>query len=718
MRTRGWPWNSRTASPRERRRAAAPRSRDIATSAANSPRRGRRATSSYTFADRDIRLRYRQTALGVVWVVLQPLIAAGIFTFVFGTVAHLSSDGKPYLLFTFAALAGWNLFSGILTRAAGCLVGNANLVSRVFFPRLILPLSVAARGTARFRASRSRSSRRCSPVYGVAPTVALLTLPFWILLLTAGALGAGLVAASLMVRYRDVQYVLPVAVQLLLYASPVAYAAARVPERWRSALLPESARRRARGAPLVAARHRAAHARLRGVVGYASPRSRSRPASSCSAAWSGASPMSSDRGTPPAIAVRGVSKRYFIGHRARPTTLAERLVQAVRHPFARDAREALWALKDCSFDVGAGRSRGHHRPQRRRQEHAAQAALAHHRADRRARSSCTAASAALLEVGTGFHPELTGRENVYLNGTILGMRRREIAARFDEIVAFAEVERFLDTPVKHYSSGMYVRLAFAVAAHLEPEILIVDEVLAVGDSEFQRKCLGKMEEVAHAGRTVLFVSHNMQAVSTLTRRTLVLDRGSCVFDGPSAAGIAHYRAMQAAHADSPSSYRAGPGTKGNRVLEAGVLTSEEGGVHAWGRPVRFEFLLDIPEPTSTLSFSFKVLDADDRAVCHMWCFDSGTRFRRESGRYRLSFDVPAFRLFLGSYTISTFLSDRRTFTEFEGLTQLCPFSVTMEGLERPEYEWTAGDCAYLEQHRWTLAREGSPDPPQEGGFRG
>ena len=134
--------------------------------------------------------------------------------------------------------------------------------------------------------------------------------------------------------------------------------------------------------------------------------------------------------------------------------------------------------------------------------------------------------ASLLEVGTGFHPELTGRENIYLNGAILGMNQQEIERKFDEIVDFSEVEQFIDTPVKRYSSGMYVRLAFAVAAHLEPEILVVDEVLAVGDAEFQRKCLGKMSDVARAGRTVLFVSHNMSAILRLTEETIVLDKGT------------------------------------------------------------------------------------------------------------------------------------------------------------------------------------------------
>jgi lipopolysaccharide transport system ATP-binding protein len=425
--------------------------------------------------------------------------------------------------------------------------------------------------------------------------------------------------------------------------------------------------------------------------------------------------MSSDgSGTSPAITARGVSKRYYIGHLARPTTLAERVVQAVRHPFASDDREELWALKNCSFDVargdlvgiigrnGAGKS-------------TLLKLLSRITEPTEGEILMYGRVGALLEVGTGFHPELTGRENVYLNGTILGMRRREIAARFDEIVAFAEVERFLDTPVKHYSSGMYVRLAFAVAAHLEPEILIVDEVLAVGDSEFQRKCLGKMAEVAHAGRTVLFVSHNLQAISTLTKRTLVLERGACVFDGSTLDGIAHYRSMQSAHSDGAAAY-ASPESKGNRVAAARVVTSDHGGVHGWGRPIQFEFELEIPEPASALCFSFQVIDADERSVCQLWCFDRDARFRREAGRYRLTFAVPAFRAAQGSYTLRTFLSDRRTFTEFESLSEICAFVVNMEGIERPEYDWDEGTSAYIEDHEWTLVREGSGDAAQKGGF--
>ncbi len=167
----------------------------------------------------------------------------------------------------------------------------------------------------------------------------------------------------------------------------------------------------------------------------------------------------------------------------------------------------------------------------------------------------------LLEVGTGFHPELTGRENVYLNGAILGMRRAEIRAKFDEIVAFAEVEQFIDTPVKHYSSGMYMRLAFAVAAHLEPEILVVDEVLAVGDAAFQNKCLGKMKDVSRQGRTVLFVSHNMHAVKALCSRGVVLHQGRVALDGTAAGSVALYleQGRSAVASEVPPEARPGSG---------------------------------------------------------------------------------------------------------------------------------------------------------------
>ena len=252
------------------------------------------------------------------------------------------------------------------------------------------------------------------------------------------------------------------------------------------------------------------------------------------------------------ISVESLSKKYIIGHQKQAgyNTLRDALASGARcfrqklcRPFVASpddqAHEEFWALKDVSFDIqqgdrvgiigrnGAGKS-------------TLLKILSRITEPTSGKISITGRVASLLEVGTGFHPELSGRENIYLNGAILGMRRTEIAKRFDEIVAFAEVERFIDTPVKHYSSGMYVRLAFSVAAHLEPEILIVDEVLAVGDAQFQKKCLGKMRDIGQDDRTVLFVSHNMTAVSALCNKAIMLDNGHLILESTPETAIKRY----------------------------------------------------------------------------------------------------------------------------------------------------------------------------------
>lgn len=249
-----------------------------------------------------------------------------------------------------------------------------------------------------------------------------------------------------------------------------------------------------------------------------------------------------------AIRVDHISKRYRIGVPERYRTLRDTLKDTFTAPFRflRDgdpgknsAAETFWALKDIAFEVkhgdvigiigrnGAGKSTLLKILSRITEPTEGQAEI-HGRVG------------SLLEVGTGFHPELTGRENIFLNGAILGMKKSEIMRKFDEIVAFAEVEKFLDTPVKHYSSGMYVRLAFAVAAHLEPEVLIVDEVLAVGDQRFQEKCLNKMGEVGKEGRTIFFVSHSMQSIQRLCKRAIVLECGKVRLDAPAAEAVGDY----------------------------------------------------------------------------------------------------------------------------------------------------------------------------------
>ena len=249
----------------------------------------------------------------------------------------------------------------------------------------------------------------------------------------------------------------------------------------------------------------------------------------------------------PVITVEGLSKRYTLHHQARSGLLRDQLASLLRNPFRREkgagnTQEEFWALKDVNFTVnqgdvlgiigrnGAGKS-------------TLLKILSRITEPTTGRITIQGRIASLLEVGTGFHGELSGRENIFLNGAILGMTRQEIRKKFDEIVAFSEVEKFLDTPVKHYSSGMYVRLAFAVAAHLEPEILIIDEVLAVGDFAFQKKCLGKMREIATGqGRTVLFVSHNTSAVAQLCTNALVLENGRLTFLGTVGEALSHYSA--------------------------------------------------------------------------------------------------------------------------------------------------------------------------------
>lgn len=241
-----------------------------------------------------------------------------------------------------------------------------------------------------------------------------------------------------------------------------------------------------------------------------------------------------------AISVRGLGKAYTIRHKAKETTLAEELLGRLKNPFGKVRSETFWAVQDVSFDIergdiigligknGAGKSTllkilgGITTP-------------THGEAVIRGRVG------SLIEVGTGFHQELTGRENIYLNGAILGMSQREVNKRFDEIVDFAGVEEFLDTPVKRYSSGMYIRLAFAVAAHLDTDILLVDEVLSVGDAEFQRKCLGRLGDVADSGRTVIFVSHNLATLEALCSRGLLFDKGRLRAEGSLADVLAEYR---------------------------------------------------------------------------------------------------------------------------------------------------------------------------------
>jgi len=362
-----------------------------------------------------------------------------------------------------------------------------------------------------------------------------------------------------------------------------------------------------------------------------------------------------------ALRVEDLSKKYKITlGKSRNDTLRDHISETVSSFFSSNRRtsresQTFWALRQVSFELkrgevlgligrnGAGKStllKILSRITRPTEGHA----------------EIFGRVASLLEVGTGFQQELTGRENIYLNGAIMGMKKAEIQRRFDEIVEFSEVEKFLDTPVKRYSSGMFVRLAFAVAAHLEPEVLIVDEVLAVGDAAFQKKCLGKMDEVARQGRTVLFVSHNMASIGNLCGRALWLENGKVRLDGDAPAMIAAYLSADAA-ASSTWRNPAGVSPAEEFHLESVRILSEDYQpvpVVRFDSVFRVEVAYAISTPIKDVSITYQVKDLQGNVVWSSWDTDTaGLKLSiREAGRYTSICSVPGSMLRPGRYVLS------------------------------------------------------------------
>ena len=261
---------------------------------------------------------------------------------------------------------------------------------------------------------------------------------------------------------------------------------------------------------------------------------------------------------------------------------------------------------------------------------------------------------ALLEVGTGMHPELTGRENIFLNGAILGMTKKEIKSKINEIIDFAGIAKYIDTPFKRYSSGMRVRLGFAVAAFLEPEILIVDEVLAVGDAEFQKKAIGKMQDISSGNaRTVLFVSHNMSSISTLTNRCLVIDKGEIIFDGKTSEAIATYQKLNT----STNIYICSEKIKKEVYInKIEVTTSLPNGLHEQGKELKIKFEIFNSKPVKNAALSFQIFNELNNPCVHQWYYGTENDFLEKGGTHELICTIPNLKLYQGNYSISVFLA--------------------------------------------------------------
>ncbi len=363
-----------------------------------------------------------------------------------------------------------------------------------------------------------------------------------------------------------------------------------------------------------------------------------------------------------AIRTKQLGKQYQVGVRGHAyRTIREAIANLATAPFRRfrqlsgKAEENIkfWALKEVDFEVdcgevvgiigrnGAGKS-------------TLLKILSRITAPTTGEVVLNGRVSSLLEVGTGFHPELTGRENIYLNGAILGMRRAEIRRNFHKIVEFAELERFIDTPVKRYSSGMYTRLAFSVAAHLESEILIVDEVLAVGDQEFQKKCIGKMDEVAKADRTVLFVSHNMLSVQQLCERAMLIDRGEIVKHGLVKEVVSHYL-----NDSVESTYTAEPKSKPSFVWAQLQDKNESPFLSPLTNDDLFvKFKWQIPQFSPDLRLGIAIHAADGTAIFGSCPEDSGFTSPTQPGTYNASVRIPPDLLMAGQYTVSLTLWNR------------------------------------------------------------
>ncbi len=547
---------------------------------------------------RELRGKYKRSTLGYLWSVINPAVNLAIYTIVFGVFLDVRPPvGDPsglemYGFFLVAALLPWSFLTNSLTGSVGAMVGNEGLIKKVYFPRWVLPTSVILSFVVGFLVELAVLAVAFSFVGNVV--IEFIPVILVLVVLELGfALGIGLALSVANVYFRDIEHFLGILLNVWFYATPILYPITQVPEE--TELFGYEIPMRS----IVEANPMAGFAEAFRDCFYELPRADARHARHPHRLGRRVPPPGGP-GVPPlgaapgggavtsAIEVTEVSKRFRLVHERNSTLKA-----TVFRGFKRTVHEDLWALEDIGFEVPKGTTFG---------------IVGHNGSGKSTLLKCMASiyrpdhgsiridgrMSALLELGAGFHPELSGRENVYLNGSILGLSQRQVASRFDEIVAFSGLERFIDSPVKNYSSGMFVRLGFAVAINVEPEVLLVDEVLAVGDESFQQKCLERFADLRREGNTIVVVTHSLETVRNLCDLAVWLDHGHLMLDGLSGE-------VADAYLDS---------VQEERRAEHGAVEA----VHAPGEAITEVAVLGRDgEPAEAVPFMGELTDRDDAA---------------------------------------------------------------------------------------------------------
>jgi len=407
----------------------------------------------------------------------------------------------------------------------------------------------------------------------------------------------------------------------------------------------------------------------------------------------------------PAIEIRNLGKEYKLAEQQPYVALRDVISNGVKNIFTTKLKSAekFWALKDINLDImpgervgiigrnGAGKS-------------TLLKIISRITPPTTGHATIRGRVGSLLEVGTGFHPELTGRENIYLNGSILGLKKAEINKQLEAIIDFSGVEKFIDVPLKHYSSGMQLRLAFSVAAHLEPEILLIDEVLAVGDIEFQKKCIGKMGELSkEKGRTILFVSHDLGAVLRFTTYCLLLEKGKIIFQGNTEDTINAYHKKKEEVSLEYVNIKLSSKPQINGIR---IITSEPYNIHIHGKPLKIEIEINVPENKEKLALSCQLMNTKMQSTLHFWIVDGNSTQFNKKGKYLVECLIPKLRLYKGTYSLNVYLGEDRGKEVFDYIENATPFEISMSGIDPGHsFGWQDDSCLYREEHAWHIQKK-------------